>query len=116
MLLWELLGGGQSPAPPKAEGAGGDEGGPVLQDHHIALVEHIHESARLKLRMFYKVGGCGCDEGGMATYIHTYIHTYIVDIFYSCYQDTITCDQDTLFIRTPVNQDILYLDRDTLSH
>ena len=63
MLLWELLGGSQSPAPSKVEtaggGGGGGEGGgaaPVLQDHHIALVESIHESARLKLRMFYKVG------------------------------------------------------------
>ena len=57
MLLWELLGGGQNSAPQRVEGDGGSgEGAPVLQDHHIALVENIYESARLKLRMFYKVG------------------------------------------------------------
>ncbi len=28
---------------------------PVLQDHHVALVENIYESAICKLRLYYKV-------------------------------------------------------------
>lgn len=28
---------------------------PLLQDHHIALIENIYESAILRLRLYYKV-------------------------------------------------------------
>ena len=31
-----------------------------LQDHHVALVENIYESAILQLRLFYKVCMCVC--------------------------------------------------------
>lgn len=79
MLLTELLTGSEgqkdgdktSSATPTAEGEdgaeaaegsatpdGGSDGGALLQDHHIALVEHIYESAILKLRLHYKVCAC----------------------------------------------------------
>jgi hypothetical protein len=76
MLLTELLAGGEgkeeererkgtsSSEDPIVEGVGTEAGGgvdvatnrgTVLQDHHVALVEHIYESAALRLRLFYKV-------------------------------------------------------------
>lgn len=73
MLLTELLEdqqeGGDVEKPAKAAGADGavsgavgkeeeEEGRARLQDHHIALVEHIYESAKFRLRMFYSVSVC----------------------------------------------------------
>ena len=61
MLLLELLGGAgdrgakKQSGTPEVEGAE-EEGSALLQDHHIALVESIYESAILKLRLYYKVG------------------------------------------------------------
>ena len=63
MLLLELLGSGGKDQGSKValkvpEAAGedeGEEGGAMLQDHHIALVESIYESAIYRLRLYYKV-------------------------------------------------------------
>lgn len=64
MLLLELLGsGGKDQGSrdvlkvPETGGAvvGEEGGGAVLQDHHIALVESIYESAIYRLRLYYKV-------------------------------------------------------------
>lgn len=63
MLLMELLrgamAGGNSTATtdPQSRGPNVEAEGStaMLQDHHIALVESIYESAILRLRMFYRV-------------------------------------------------------------
>ena len=51
MLLHRLL--GTSTASPQLEGAAAAS--PLLQDHHVALIENIYESAILRLRLYYKV-------------------------------------------------------------
>ena len=51
MLLHRLL--GTSNTSPQLEGAA--TASPLLQDHHVALIENIYESAILRLRLYYKV-------------------------------------------------------------
>lgn len=62
MLLMELLrgtrdGGNSTTTDPRSRGPNVEAKGStaMLQDHHIALVESIYESAILRLRMFYRV-------------------------------------------------------------
>ena len=51
----EREGGVEAEGTAKLEVEGDSDVGPILQDHHIALVEHIYESAILRLRLYYKV-------------------------------------------------------------
>jgi hypothetical protein len=53
MLLYRLLGTSTTTTSPQLEGAA--IASPLLQDHHVALIESIYESAILRLRLYYKV-------------------------------------------------------------
>ncbi len=54
MLLYGLLGTSTTTTTsPQLEGAA--IASPLLQDHHVALIESIYESAILRLRLYYKV-------------------------------------------------------------
>lgn len=56
MLLLELLE-GEKPDASKTDHGAVKSPSPVLQDHHIALIENIYESAILRLRLYYRVKG-----------------------------------------------------------